>query len=82
MCWINIIMIYIYIFFIERPIEDHELVMEVQSNWGMEEENKFYFRKNYAKYEFFKNPVVSHNTLYVKWCTCCSCKIAFSVTYR
>ncbi|XP_040559510.1 growth factor receptor-bound protein 14 isoform X1 [Gallus gallus] len=42
---------------LERPIEDHELVMEVQSNWGMEEENKFYFRKNYAKYEFFKNPV-------------------------
>ncbi|XP_074071933.1 growth factor receptor-bound protein 14 isoform X4 [Macrotis lagotis] len=42
---------------IERTIEDHELVIEVQSNWGMEEENKLYFRKNYAKYEFFKNPV-------------------------
>ncbi|NXS72346.1 GRB14 protein, partial [Pandion haliaetus] len=40
-----------------RAIEDHELVMEVQSNWVMEEENKLYFRKNYAKYEFFKNPV-------------------------
>ncbi|XP_031816427.1 growth factor receptor-bound protein 14 isoform X2 [Sarcophilus harrisii] len=42
---------------LERTIEDHELVIEVQSNWGMEEENKLYFRKNYAKYEFFKNPV-------------------------
>uniref|UniRef100_A0A4X2LVE9 Growth factor receptor-bound protein 14 n=1 Tax=Vombatus ursinus TaxID=29139 RepID=A0A4X2LVE9_VOMUR len=42
---------------LERTIEDHELVVEVQSNWGMEEENKLYFRKNYAKYEFFKNPV-------------------------
>ncbi|XP_016289153.1 growth factor receptor-bound protein 14 isoform X3 [Monodelphis domestica] len=42
---------------LERTIEDHELVMEVQSNWGMEEENKLYFRKNYAKYEFFKNPM-------------------------
>uniref|UniRef100_A0A669PQT0 Growth factor receptor-bound protein 14 n=1 Tax=Phasianus colchicus TaxID=9054 RepID=A0A669PQT0_PHACC len=42
---------------LERAIEDHELVMEVQSNWGMEEENKFYFRKNYVKYAFFKNPV-------------------------
>ncbi|XP_072468271.1 growth factor receptor-bound protein 14 isoform X2 [Notamacropus eugenii] len=41
---------------LERAIEDHELVIEVQSNWGMEEENKLYFRKNYAKYEFFKNP--------------------------
>ena len=46
-------------FFTERTIEDHELVIEVLSNWGMEEENKLYFRKNYAKYEFFKNPMVS-----------------------
>lgn len=34
-------------------------MVEVLSNWGMEEENKLYFRKNYAKYEFFKNPMVS-----------------------
>ncbi|KAJ7405300.1 Growth factor receptor-bound protein 14 [Willisornis vidua] len=40
-----------------RAIEDHELVIEVQSNWVMEEETKLYFRKNYAKYEFFKNPL-------------------------
>ncbi|NWX85662.1 GRB14 protein, partial [Nothoprocta pentlandii] len=40
-----------------RAIEDHELVMEVQSNWGVEEESRLYFRKYYAKYEFFKNPV-------------------------
>ncbi|NXA32830.1 GRB14 protein, partial [Eudromia elegans] len=40
-----------------RAIEDHELVMEVQSNWGTEEESRLYFRKYYAKYEFFKNPV-------------------------
>lgn len=46
-------------FFTERTIEDHELVIEVLSNWGIEEENKLYFRKNYAKYEFFKNPMVS-----------------------
>lgn len=45
--------------FTERIIEDHELVVEVLSDWGMEEENKLYFRKNYAKYEFFKNPMVS-----------------------
>ncbi|XP_071475225.1 growth factor receptor-bound protein 14 isoform X1 [Marmota flaviventris] len=42
---------------LERTLEDHELVIEVLSNWGMEEENKLYFRKNYAKYEFFKNPM-------------------------
>jgi hypothetical protein len=45
--------------FTERIIEDHELVVEVLANWRMEEENKLYFRKNYAKYEFFKNPMVS-----------------------
>ncbi|XP_075789626.1 growth factor receptor-bound protein 14 isoform X1 [Pelodiscus sinensis] len=42
---------------LERILEDHELVLDVQSNWGMEEENRLYFRKNYAKYEFFKHPV-------------------------
>ncbi|XP_029461482.1 growth factor receptor-bound protein 14 isoform X3 [Rhinatrema bivittatum] len=42
---------------LERIIEDHELVIELQSNWGMEDENRLYFRKNYAKYEFFKNPM-------------------------
>nr|XP_032634882.1 growth factor receptor-bound protein 14-like [Chelonoidis abingdonii] len=42
---------------LERILEDHELVIEIQSNWGIEEENRLYFRKNYAKYEFFKHPV-------------------------
>lgn len=45
----------------ERIIEDHEVVIEVQSKWGIEEGNRLYFRKNYAKYEFFKNPVASKN---------------------
>ncbi|KAJ6660816.1 hypothetical protein lerEdw1_017442 [Lerista edwardsae] len=42
---------------LERIIEDHEMVIEVQSKWGIEEGNRFSFRKNYAKYEFFKNPM-------------------------
>lgn len=66
-----------FVVFTGRAIEDHELVMEVQSNWGMQEENKFYFRKYYAKYEFFKNPVVSHCIISVKWCICWCCKIVF-----
>ncbi|CAH2305640.1 growth factor receptor-bound 14 isoform X2 [Pelobates cultripes] len=41
---------------LERIIEDHELVIEVQSKWEMEEDCKFYIRKYYAKYEFFRNP--------------------------
>ncbi|XP_055071988.1 growth factor receptor-bound protein 14 isoform X1 [Misgurnus anguillicaudatus] len=42
---------------IERTIEDHESVMEVQSSWGMDSHCCLYFRKNYAKYEFFKKPL-------------------------
>lgn len=38
-------------------MEDHELLTEVLSHWVMEEDNKLYLRKNYAKYEFFKNPM-------------------------
>ncbi|XP_075685490.1 growth factor receptor-bound protein 14 isoform X3 [Rhinoderma darwinii] len=41
---------------LERIIEDHELVIDVQSKCDMEEDCRFYFRKYYAKYEFFKNP--------------------------
>ncbi|XP_053554361.1 growth factor receptor-bound protein 14 [Bombina bombina] len=41
---------------IERIIEDHEMVIEMQSKWDMEEDCRLYFRKYYAKYAFFKNP--------------------------
>ncbi|CAJ1079317.1 growth factor receptor-bound protein 14 isoform X1 [Xyrichtys novacula] len=40
---------------IERIIEDHESVMEVLSGWGMDTDCRLYFRKNFAKYEFFRN---------------------------
>ncbi|CAL8321408.1 unnamed protein product [Merluccius merluccius] len=42
---------------IERTIEDHESVMEVLSGWGIDTESRLCFRKNYAKYEFFKTPL-------------------------
>ncbi|XP_014326617.1 growth factor receptor-bound protein 14 isoform X1 [Xiphophorus maculatus] len=42
---------------IERTIEDHEYVMDVLSGNGMETDSRLYFRKNYAKYEFFKKPL-------------------------
>uniref|UniRef100_A0A3Q2C8V8 Growth factor receptor bound protein 14 n=1 Tax=Cyprinodon variegatus TaxID=28743 RepID=A0A3Q2C8V8_CYPVA len=42
---------------IERTIEDHEYVMDVQSGRGMDTDSRLYFRKNYAKYEFFKKPL-------------------------
>ncbi|CAB1459409.1 unnamed protein product, partial [Pleuronectes platessa] len=40
---------------IERTIEDHESVMEVLSGWGWTQTAGCVFRKNYAKYEFFRN---------------------------
>uniref|UniRef100_A0A0S7EJJ5 GRB10 n=1 Tax=Poeciliopsis prolifica TaxID=188132 RepID=A0A0S7EJJ5_9TELE len=42
---------------LERCVEDHELVVQVQAS--MSSDSKFLFRKNYAKYEFFRNPLVS-----------------------
>ncbi|KAI1896505.1 hypothetical protein AGOR_G00095470 [Albula goreensis] len=43
---------------LERCLEDHETVVEVQATWPLEGDNKLLFRKNYAKYEFFKKPVL------------------------
>ncbi|XP_032821628.1 growth factor receptor-bound protein 14-like isoform X1 [Petromyzon marinus] len=42
---------------IERLLEDHEEVMQVQASWGSDADSRLYFRKNYAKYEFFKTPL-------------------------
>lgn len=33
--------------------------MEVLSGWGVDTDSRLYFRKNYAKYEFFRKPLVS-----------------------
>ncbi|XP_063308101.1 growth factor receptor-bound protein 10-like isoform X3 [Pelobates fuscus] len=51
---------------LERCIEDHEIVVQVQTL--MSSESKFLFRKNYAKYEFFKNPVNFFPEQMVAWC--------------
>ncbi|XP_043549827.1 growth factor receptor-bound protein 14-like isoform X3 [Chiloscyllium plagiosum] len=40
----------------ERVVEDHESVIQFQSTWGMDTDSRLYFRKNSAKYEFFKSP--------------------------
>ncbi|OWK06710.1 GRB10 [Cervus elaphus hippelaphus] len=50
----------------ERCLEDHELVVQVEST--MASESKFLFRKNYAKYEFFKNPMNFFPEQMVTWC--------------
>nr|XP_058930683.1 growth factor receptor-bound protein 10 isoform X2 [Kogia breviceps] len=51
---------------LERCLEDHELVVQVDST--MASESKFLFRKNYAKYEFFKNPTNFFPEQMVTWC--------------
>ncbi|EGW07729.1 Growth factor receptor-bound protein 10, partial [Cricetulus griseus] len=51
---------------LERCLEDHEIVVQVEST--MPNESKFLFRKNYAKYEFFKNPMNFFPDQMVTWC--------------
>ncbi|XP_029782074.1 growth factor receptor-bound protein 10 isoform X4 [Suricata suricatta] len=51
---------------LERYLEDHELVVQVEST--LASESKFLFRKNYAKYEFFKNPTNFFPEQMVTWC--------------
>uniref|UniRef100_A0A8C1SWT9 Growth factor receptor-bound protein 10a n=3 Tax=Cyprinus carpio TaxID=7962 RepID=A0A8C1SWT9_CYPCA len=51
---------------LERCLEDHELVVPVQA--CMSPESKFLFRKNYAKYEFFRNPLNFFPEQMVAWC--------------
>ena len=43
----------------ERGIEHHELVCQVYNVWTPADEGRFYFRKDFAKYELFRNPTVS-----------------------
>ncbi|CAL8356607.1 unnamed protein product [Arctogadus glacialis] len=51
---------------LERCLEDHELVVQVQAS--MSSESRFLFRKNYAKYEFFRNPTTFFPEHMVAWC--------------
>uniref|UniRef100_A0A8C6QPE5 Growth factor receptor bound protein 10 n=1 Tax=Nannospalax galili TaxID=1026970 RepID=A0A8C6QPE5_NANGA len=51
---------------LERCLEDHEIVVQVEGTMGSE--SKFLFRKNYAKYEFFKNPMNFFPEQMVTWC--------------
>uniref|UniRef100_A0A8C5EAP5 Growth factor receptor-bound protein 10-like n=1 Tax=Gouania willdenowi TaxID=441366 RepID=A0A8C5EAP5_GOUWI len=51
---------------LERCLEDHELVVHVQAS--MNSESRFLFRKNYAKYEFFRNPLTFFPEHMVAWC--------------
>ncbi|XP_075868593.1 growth factor receptor-bound protein 10-like isoform X4 [Nelusetta ayraudi] len=51
---------------LERCLEDHELVVQVQAS--MNSDSRFLFRKNYAKYEFFRNPLSFFPEHMVAWC--------------
>lgn len=35
------------------------MVLEVQASWSLKSDTRFVFCKNYAKYEFFRKPMVS-----------------------
>ncbi|XP_068930366.1 growth factor receptor-bound protein 7 isoform X3 [Petaurus breviceps papuanus] len=50
---------------LERGLEDHESVAEVQAAWPVGGDSRFVFRKNFAKYELFKSsPVSEHHSLF------------------
>uniref|UniRef100_A0A3B3YJF7 Growth factor receptor-bound protein 10b n=1 Tax=Poecilia mexicana TaxID=48701 RepID=A0A3B3YJF7_9TELE len=51
---------------LERCLEDHERVVQVQAS--MSSDSRFLFRKNYAKYEFFRNPLTFFPDHMVAWC--------------
>ncbi|KAI1885672.1 hypothetical protein AGOR_G00206230 [Albula goreensis] len=51
---------------LERCLEDHEMVAQVQAS--MTSEGRFLFRKNYAKYEFFTNPLNFFPEQMIAWC--------------
>ncbi|XP_031560624.1 growth factor receptor-bound protein 14-like isoform X3 [Actinia tenebrosa] len=40
---------------IERVVEDHERILEVYQHWAPNSNNKFLFRKDHKKYDFFIN---------------------------
>uniref|UniRef100_A0A8C6Y3J3 Growth factor receptor bound protein 7 n=1 Tax=Naja naja TaxID=35670 RepID=A0A8C6Y3J3_NAJNA len=67
-CW-SLVEVYHHLS-LERILEDHESVVEVQATWPVGGDSRFVFRKNYAKYELFKssppeslNPFFSQNVL-------------------
>ncbi|XP_051922400.1 growth factor receptor-bound protein 10-like isoform X2 [Hippocampus zosterae] len=51
---------------LERCLEDHELVVQVQAS--MISDGRFLFRKNYAKYEFFRSPQTFFPEHMIAWC--------------
>ena len=52
--------------FSERSLEDHEYVLTVYSSWGPQSDkgNKFIFKQDFCKYEFFRTPQVFYNILH------------------
>lgn len=53
----------ILILLAERSLEDHEDVLKVYASWspqkeGSEQENRFIFKQDFCKYEFFRTPQV------------------------
>uniref|UniRef100_A0A2D4PBK6 Ras-associating domain-containing protein n=2 Tax=Micrurus surinamensis TaxID=129470 RepID=A0A2D4PBK6_MICSU len=52
-CW-SLVEVYHHLS-LERILEDHESVVEVQATWPVGGDSRFVFRKNYAKYELFKS---------------------------
>lgn len=46
-------------FHAERPLEDHECVVDVYTHWARDTNNQFLFKLMDDKYEIFEDPTVS-----------------------
>ena len=44
---------------LERPLEDHESVVDVYTHWARDTSNQFMFKLMEDKYEIFEDPTVS-----------------------
>ena len=44
---------------LERPLEDHECVVDVYTHWAGNTSNQFMFKLMEDKYEIFEDPTVS-----------------------
>lgn len=67
----------------ERHLEDHESVYQIHKSWASMDNNRFVFRKEFRKYDFFVNPSVSfcHVTDFLDYLTIFICAIEISVSY-
>ena len=47
------------VLYLERVVEDHEIVVDIYCTWPRQNSNTFIFKHLDIKYDLFENPIVS-----------------------